>query len=105
MKSGGPSDGADTAVRIAGTTIISLSPSVLTAEVNGDVAMMSIEQGQHFDLDDICSDIWKRLDPPGAFAGLIDRLVADHATDRASIADDVRTMLERMAARDVVRLA
>ena len=105
MKSGGPSDGADAAVRIADSTIISRSPSVVTAEVDGEVVMMSIEQGQYFGLDDIGSDIWKRLDPPCAFADLIDRLAADYDADRAGIADDVRALLERMAARDVVRLA
>ena len=76
-----------------------------TVIVNGEVVMMSIEQGQYFGLDDIGSDIWKRLDPPCAFADLIDRLAADYDADRASIAADVRALLETMAERDVVRLA
>jgi Coenzyme PQQ synthesis protein D (PqqD) len=104
MPSGGPPDSADAASRIADTTIISRSPSVLTAEVDGEVVMMSIEQGQYFGLDDIGSDIWKRLDSPCAFADLIDRLAADYDAERASIAADVRSLLESMAARDVVRL-
>jgi hypothetical protein len=97
-------DSADATSRIADSTIISRSPSVLTAEVDGEVVMMSIEQGQYFGLDDIGSDIWKRLDSPCAFADLIDRLAADYDADRASIAADVRALLESMAARDVVRL-
>jgi hypothetical protein len=104
MPSGGPPDSADAASRIADTTIISRSPSVLTAEIDGEVVMMSIEQGQYFGLDDIGSDIWKRLDSPCAFADLIDRLAADYDAERASIAADVRSLLESMAARDVVRL-
>jgi hypothetical protein len=67
--------------------------------------MMSIEQGQYFGLDDIGSDIWKRLDSPCAFADLIDRLVADYDADRENIAADVRALLATMAERDVVRLA
>jgi hypothetical protein len=105
MQSEGPPDSVDTAVHIADSTVISRSPAVLTAEVDGEVVMMSIEQGQYFGLDDIGSDIWKRLDPPCAFADLIDRLAADYDTDRASIAADVRALLETMAERDVVRLA
>jgi hypothetical protein len=95
----------DAAVRIADSTIISRSPAVLTAEVDGEVVMMSIEQGQYFGLDDIGSDIWKRLDSPCAFADLIDRLVADYDADRENIAADVRALLATMAERDVVRLA
>jgi len=104
MQTGATPDNADATSRIADSTIISRSPSVVTAEIDGEVVMMSIEQGQYFGLDDIGSDIWKRLEPPCAFAVLIERLAADYDADRASIAADVRALLERMAAHDVVRL-
>ena len=104
MQAGRTPDSADATSRIADSTIVSRSPSVLTAEVNGETVMMSIEQGQYFGLDDIGSDIWTRLEPPCAFADLIDRLAADYDADRASIATDVRALLETMAERDIVRL-
>src|SRR5262249_60583795 len=90
---------------IADATVISRSPSVLTAEVDGEVVMMSIEQGRYFGLDDIGSDIWNRIEPPCSFAALIDRLAADYEADRATIAADVQALLGRMAAQDVVRLS
>jgi hypothetical protein len=89
---------------IADATIISRSPSVLTAEVDGEVVMMSIEQGRYFGLDDIGSDIWRRIDPPCSFAVLIDGLAADYDADRATISNDVQSLLGRMAEQDVVRL-
>jgi hypothetical protein len=90
---------------IVDSTIISRSPSVLTAEVDGEVVMMSIEQGQYFGLDDIGSDIWKRIEPPCSFAALIDGLAVDYEADRATILTDVHSLLLRMAEQDVVRLA
>ena len=90
---------------IDSATRISRSPSVLTAEVDGEIVMMSIEQGRYFGLDDIGSDIWKRLEQPCSFATLIDRLAADYDADRATIAADVEALLGRMAEQDVVRLA
>ena len=95
---------ADALAVIADATVISRSPSVLTAEVDGEVVMMSIEQGRYFGLDDIGSDIWKRIEPPCSFATLVDRLVADYDAERATIAADVQALLGRMAAEDVVRL-
>jgi hypothetical protein len=100
---GGINPAAAAAVRDA--TAISRSPSVLTAEVDGEVVMMSIEQGRYFGLDDIGSDIWKRLDTPCSFAELIDRLASDYDADQATIAADVCDLLSRMAEQDVVRLA
>jgi Coenzyme PQQ synthesis protein D (PqqD) len=105
MQTGDTPGSADATSRIADSTIVSRSPSVLTAEIDGEVVMMSIEQGQYFGLDDIGSDVWRRLEQPCTFADLIDRLAADYDADRASIAADVRALLESMAARDVVRLA
>jgi hypothetical protein len=89
---------------IVDATVISRSPSVLTAEVDGEVVMMSIEQGRYFGLDAIGSDIWRRIEPPCSFVALIDRLACDYDADRATIAADVRAMLDRMAAQDVIRL-
>jgi Coenzyme PQQ synthesis protein D (PqqD) len=89
---------------IVDSTIISRSPSVLTAEVDGEVVMMSIQQGQYFGLDDIGSDIWKRIEPPCSFAALVDGLTVDYDADRATILADVHGLLLRMAEQDVVRL-
>src|SRR6266849_6752215 len=93
------SQSSDALATIAEATVISRSPSVLTAEVEGEIAMMSIEQGRYFGLDDIGSDIWKRIEPPCSFAALIDRLMADYEADRATIAADVQALLVRMAAQ------
>src|SRR5258708_40062570 len=90
---------------IADATIVSRSPSVLTAEVDGEIVMMSIERGRYFGLDDIGSDIWKRIEPPGSFATLIHALRADYEADRATIATDVQNLLGRMVEQDVVRLS
>ena len=89
---------------ISDATILSRSPSVLAAEVDGEIVMMSIERGHYFGLDDIGSDIWKRLEPPCSFSALIDGLAADYDADRATIVADVRALLDRMMADDVVRL-
>jgi hypothetical protein len=104
MQQGAPPDSANAMADIVDSTIISRSPSVLTAEVDGEVVMMSIQQGQYFGLDDIGSDIWKRIEPPCSFATLIDGLTADYNADRATILADVHSLLLRMAEQDVVRL-
>jgi hypothetical protein len=105
MQTGDTSDSADVTSRIADLTIVSRSPSVLTAQIDSEVVMMSVEQEEYFGLDDIGSDIWKRLDPPCTFADLIDRLAADYDADRENIAEDVRALLATMAEHGVVRLA
>lgn len=91
-------------VPIVNSTMVARSPSVLAADIDGEVVMMSIEQGCYFGLDDIGSDIWKRLDLPCSFGELVDRLAADYDANRETITADVRTLLLHMAVDNVVRL-
>lgn len=90
---------------IAAAAVISRSPSVLTAEVDGDVVMMSIEHGRYFALDEIGKDVWERIEPPCTLRALVDVLAADYDADRATIEADVQALLTRMLAHDVVRVA
>ena len=86
-------------------TRISRSPSVLAAEVDDEIVMMSVEHGLYFGLDDIASDIWKRIEVPCSFAKLVDGLVADYDADREAISADVRALLERMAAQNAIMVS
>ena len=89
---------------IGEATIVSRNSSILTAEVDGEVVMMSIEQGRYLGLDEIGSDIWKRIEPPCSFATLIEGLAADYEADRLTIIADVKNLLLQMVEQDVVRL-
>ena len=89
---------------ITGATVVSRSPSVVTAEIDGEIMMMSIEHGRYWNLDDVGTDIWRRIDPPCSFDGLVDALAAEYDAERAMIAADVQSLLQRMLAEDVVRL-
>jgi hypothetical protein len=100
-----PGNSAEAHDAIADLTVISRSPSVLAAEVDSEIVMMSIQHGRYFGLDDIGSDIWKRIEQPCSFAALIEALAADYDADRATITKDVAALLTQMAEQDVVRLA
>jgi hypothetical protein len=104
MPTDSPENPAGISRQITDGTMISRSPAVLAADVQGEIVMMSIERGQYFGLDDIGSDIWKRIEPPCSFADLIDSLAVAYDADRTTITNDVRALLGRMAEQDVVRL-
>ena len=85
-------------------TLISRNPGILTAEVDDEIVMLSIENGLYFGLDEIGRDIWKRIEPPCRFRDLVDGLVRDYNADRTIIAADTRELLLKMAAHHVVSL-
>lgn len=85
-------------------TLISRSPALLVASVHDEVLMMDVERDCYYGLDDIGSDIWRRLESPCRFGAMIDALAADYDADRAVIAEDLRGLLTEMAACGVVTL-
>jgi Coenzyme PQQ synthesis protein D (PqqD) len=96
---------AESSSIIVDATLIARSPSIVAVEIDGEMVMMSIQQARYFGLDDVGSDIWRRIEPPCSFGELIDRLAADYDADAATIAADVQVFLGRMVAQDAVRLS
>ena len=89
---------------ITGATVVSRSPSVVTADIEDEIMMLSIVHGRYWSLDVVGSEIWRRIEPPCSFDRLVDALAAEYDADRATIEADVQTLLARMSAEDVVRL-
>ncbi|HEY1979766.1 MAG TPA: PqqD family protein [Xanthobacteraceae bacterium] len=92
-------------VPINDQTLISRSDSLLVAGVHDETVMMDIQNGHYYGLDDIGSDIWKRLETPCRFSDLVDALIADYDADRAVIARDVLQLVTLMASNKVVTLS
>lgn len=90
--------------QIGEQTTIRRSNSLLVAGVRDETVMMDTESGHYYGLDDIGSEIWRRLETPSTFGALVDSLAADYDADRAAIAADVRALLSQMAMHDVVSI-
>jgi hypothetical protein len=87
---------------IGENTLIARSTDVMVAAVRDETVMMDAASGHYYGLDDIGSEIWRRLETPCIFAALVDGLAADFDADRAVIAEDVRKLLAMMAEHKVV---
>jgi hypothetical protein len=101
----GQAPGVDPREAIADATSIFRNETMLTADADGEVMMMNVETGTYFALDDIGSEIWRRLESPCSFGELVDELATKYSGDRVEIARDVRALLNSMIARNVVTIA
>lgn len=72
-------------------------PDALSAEINGETVLMSVDHGRYFTLDAVGSDIWARLEEPVAARDLVMALAADYMGDPAEIEADVLVLLNRLA--------
>ena len=84
---------------------IARSPALISANVDDEIVIMSINKGHYFGLDDIASEVWRRLDQPSTLADLVESLVQDYDAPRETIERDVVELLRRMADQDLVTLS
>lgn len=77
-------------------TVLCRSARPLAAEVDGEVVLMSVEHGKYYGLDDIGSDIWRRLEQPLRIADLVAALSADYDGEATVIERDVLELFARL---------
>lgn len=86
------------------TDVVCQAPEHLATEVDGRFILMSIEQGTYCGLDDIGSDIWRRLAHPLTVAQVCETMAAEYRADRSRITADVLKLLGALRDQRLVKV-
>lgn len=86
------------------TDVVQANADILTSEINNELVMMDIENGQYYAMDAIGSTIWQQLKQPCQVAVLCQQLGALYDAPADTIESDVLELLEQMLARQVISL-
>ena len=86
-------------------SLVVRSEDVLTSEVDGEVVMMSIEQGTYSGLDGIGSEIWRLLDRPLRVSEICDRMTARYDVERDVCERDVLAFLNDLVSDETIKVA
>lgn len=90
--------------KIAVTTVVTHGDEQVAAEIDGEVVMMSLEQGNYYGLDSVGSRIWTLLQQPQVVSAVCDILQQEFVVDRATCECDVLEFLNRLAAEKLIRV-
>jgi len=82
--------------------ILSRSSEVLSSEVGGDMALMSVSSGRYYALNAIASEIWRKLEQPADFAALTAALTAEYDGDPVQIEKDLRETLQEWLTQHLI---
>lgn len=77
----------------------------LSAEVAGEVVLMSIERGAYYGLDSVGSGVWRILSQPTRVAELCDGLAEIYEADRPTLEADVLRFLAALADEGLIEVA
>jgi hypothetical protein len=83
-------------------TIITRKQDILTAEVAGEVVLMSVSHWRYFGLNAVGSDIWKRLENTQSVADLCADLAEAYQGNPEEIERDVFDLLAKLDERNLL---
>jgi hypothetical protein len=84
------------------TSLVRLTDGLISAPVDGEVVILSVERGTYYGLDEIGTEIWQRLESPMRVDALCDDLAPKYDADRQTIERDVLGLLESLLAEGLV---
>ena len=78
-------------------TMLCRTQEIVSADLDGDMVMMSIEQGKYYGMDSIGSRIWALLETPLTVSALCDLLLEEYEVSREHCEQEVLTFLNDLA--------
>jgi hypothetical protein len=83
-------------------SVVSRNPEIIHSAMDGEVVMMSVDQGLFFGIDTIGTHIWNLLETPVKVEDLIEKLVASYDVERSVCENDTLVFLNDMLVKKVI---
>lgn len=81
---------------------ISRHPSVLSTDLDQSFVMMSLTEGNYYDVDDSAAAIWKLIEKPMTLDQICAELAMQYKTSAEECAADVTQFIEAMHKQSLV---
>jgi Coenzyme PQQ synthesis protein D (PqqD) len=83
-------------------SVVSRNPEIIHSAMDGEVVMMSVDQGLFFGIDTIGAHIWNLLETPAKVEELIEKLMATYDVERSVCENDTLLFLNDMLVKKVI---
>lgn len=91
-------------MEIKGDTLLKKSNDLIEASLGESLALMSIESGKYFGMNQVAKYIWKEMDQEISFDDLISRLTELFDIDEETCSSDCRGFLGELYQKDMVSI-
>ena len=85
-------------------SIVARSQELVASNLDGEVVMMSIENGKYYGLDAIASQIWTLLENPSSIRALCDQLLPQYNVEREQGEQDVLAFCQQAQEQNIIRV-
>lgn len=89
---------------LTSATKVVRSPEQVSGDLDGKVVLLSIENGEYYNMNEVGSRIWSLLEKPTTVAGLIDTLVTEFEVTREQCEREALAFLEQLRTDKLLRI-
>lgn len=87
------------------SSVVAQSPELVSANIEGQTALMSITNGSYYGMDPIGSRVWGLIDQPRAVSAVVDQLLTEFAVERATCEQHVLVFLQQLKDSDLLQVS
>ncbi len=84
--------------------VVTQSPDLVATSIEGQTALMSIENGAYYGMDPVGSRIWALIEQPRAGSAVVDQLLREFSVERTVCEQQVLAFLQKLAETNLVRV-
>ena len=81
------------------------NPDPLSADVDGEVVVLSVDSGKYYNMNEVGSLIWALVERPISVGDLIERLVVEFEVERDTCLEEVQAFLRELHADGLVQIS
>ena len=85
-------------------SIVVQSDGQVSADMDNEAVMMSIEQGKYYSLDEIGTRIWSLIEQPQSVSNILELLLSEYEVDRETCKNDVINLLYGLLEENLISI-
>ncbi|PAU74734.1 PqqD family peptide modification chaperone [Halomonas salipaludis] len=89
---------------ISSTTLLKRNPDMVAANIDGDVVMMGVDQGQYYGITGVGSRVWELLENPVSIDGITEVICQEYETDPATCREDMSKFVNDLIKIDLIEV-
>ena len=86
------------------TSVVVRSPDQVSGDLDGRVVLLSIENGEYYNMEEVGSRIWALLETPLTVAALVERLLEEFDVERERCEREALAFLEQLRKDRLLRV-
>ncbi|MDG5472621.1 lasso peptide biosynthesis PqqD family chaperone [Jeotgalibacillus sp. ET6] len=83
---------------------VAQQPGNVVSNMDGEIVMLSIENGKYYNLGEIGGAIWEKIEQPMSISSLIDGLMEEYEVDAFECEQQVMSFLDQLAKENLVAI-